>query len=206
MATKNYRSFTGLKEFYYGVLDENTNAITEAAPERIEFLQNISIETPQEVVKANGDNKIAAMAVSTDSTSLTTTFHDIPIEDKAKIYGLVSVNGLHGMSAEPKPPYVACVFAKTAEGGGKEWIGFTKGIFTAPNTEGATKESGSIEFGSTETTGQFMSRDVEGVEEEITYLVGYDKAGETTNRDALFQAIFGKAHPDAGTTTSTTSA
>lgn len=200
MATteKNYKSFTGLKEFYYGKLNADDTGITGESPERIEFLQNISVETPQEIVKAHGDNTVAEMAVSTDVTTLTTTFHKIPIEDRAKLYGYETVNGMYGLSNEPKPPYVACVFARTAEDGGTEWLGFTKGIFTIASTEGQTKAD-SIEFTGDETSGEFMPREVDGVDKEMTYLIAYDPAGETTQRDALFQAVFGVPHPDAPT-------
>jgi|SRR5690625_1648292 len=196
---KNYKSFTGLKEFYYGELDEVTNAIKGSEAERIKFIQNISIETPQEIVKAPGDNVIAEMAISTDSTTLTTTFHTLPIEDKKRLYGLKDLNGLTAVTGNPKPPYVACMFARTNEKGGTEWIGFTKGMFMMPNIEGQTKEPGSVEFGTAETEGEFMSREVSGLDEKVTYLIGYDKSGETTQRDALYEAIFGVAHPEAGT-------
>ena len=195
MAEKNYKSFTGLKEFYYGTLsDDGASIINETAPERIKFLQNITIETPQEIVKAYGDNTVAEMAVSTDVTTLTTTFHKLPIEDRAKLYGYESINGMYGLSSDPNPPYVACVFARTAEDGGTEWLGFTKGIFTIASTESQTKGE-SVEFTGNETAGEFMPREVEGADKEITYLVAYDAPGETTQRDALFQAIFGTTYP-----------
>lgn len=194
MTEKNYRAFTGLKEFYYGTLNADDSGIVEAAPERIKFLQNISIETPQEISKAYGDNGVAEMAVSTDVTTLTTTFHKIPIEDRAKIYGYEEIDGMYGLSSEPNPPYVACVFARTAEDGGTEWIGFTKGIFTLATQEGQTKGE-SVEFTGNETSGEFMPRKVEGTDKKITYLVAYDAPGETTQRDALFMKVFGKAYP-----------
>lgn len=195
MAEKNYRTFTGLKEFYYGILNATEDGIVENVPERIKFLQNISIETPQEIAKAYGDNTVAEMAVSTDVTTLTTTFHHIPIEDRAKIYGYKEFNGMYALTAEPQPPYVACVFARTAEDGGTEWLGFTKGIFTLATTEGETKGD-SVEFSGAETSGEFMPRTIDGLEDEVTYLVAYDPAGETTQRDALFQAVFGKPYPN----------
>src|SRR5699024_4461625 len=116
------------------------------------FLQNISIETGQEIAKAYGDNTTAEMAVGTDVTTLTTTFHKLPIEDRSRLYGYKKVNGLVGLTGNPMPPYVACVFAKTAEDGGTEWIGFTKGIFMIASEESATKGE-SIEFSSAETNG-----------------------------------------------------
>jgi len=197
LAEKNYKAFTGLKEFYYGTLDETgASIIKETTPERIHFLQNISIETPQEIVKSHGDNTVAEMAISTDVTTLTTTFHKLPIEDRVKLYGYETVNGLYGLSNDPTPPYVACVFARTAQDGGTEWLGFTKGIFTISTTESQTKGE-SIEFTGNETSGEFMPRKVEGIDKEMTYLIAYDKRGETEQRDALFQAVFGVPHPDA---------
>src|SRR5690625_7312669 len=98
---KNYRSFTGLKEFYYGVLDDTDTRIVESAPERIEFLQNISIETPQEIAKAYGHNTVAEMAVSTAVTTLTTTLYKIPMADRAKRYGSTERKGMYGLSSYP---------------------------------------------------------------------------------------------------------
>lgn len=194
---KNYRSFTGLKKFYYGELDEDDKKIKEDAAEQIKFLQEISIETPQENEKAYGDNEIAEMAVSTDATTLTTTFHTLPIEDKKRLFGLKDLDGLVAVTSNPVPPYVACMFARTAENGGVEWIGFTKGMFMMPNIEGQTKED-SVEFGNAETEGEFMSRKIDGMEDKVTYLIGYDEKGETKQRDSLYKAIFGVEHPDKG--------
>ena len=191
---KNYKSFTGLTDFYYGVLDETTNKIKDEKAERIKFLQNISISTGQELVKAHGDNTIAEMAVSTDSTTLTTTFHKLPIEDRAKIYGLISKEELYGLPASPQPPYVACMFTRTAEDGSTEHIGFTKGKFTLADVEGETKGE-SVDFGSDEAEGEFMPRKVEGFDEEVTYLIAADEPGETTNRDKLYEKIFGVEYP-----------
>lgn len=193
---KNYKSFTGLKEFYYGELDDNETGIKDEQAERVKFLQNISIETGQETEKAYGDNEVAEIAVATDTTTLSTTFHTLPIEDKQRLYGLKKVNGLTALTSNPKPPYVACMFGRTNESGGIEWIGFTKGMFTMPNIEGQTKED-SVEFGNTETEGEFMSREVDGIDEAVTYLIGYDNPGETEQRDAMYKAVFGVAHPDA---------
>lgn len=193
---KKYRAFTGLKEFYYGELKETEDGIKGTAVERIKFLQNISTETSQEIVRSYGDNEVAELAVSNGPTTLTTQFHTIPTEDRARLYGMKKINGLLAHTTENRPPYVACAFARTAEDGGTEWLGFAKGMFTMPNTEGQTKEDG-VEFGNAETTGEFMQRELNGANEKAVYLVGYDAPGETTNRDALFQAIFGVAHPDA---------
>lgn len=191
---KNYLSFTGLTDFYYGELDGNKIKSEEA--ERIKFLQNISISTDQTIEKAYGDNQVAEMAISTDVTNLTTQFHKLPIEDRVILYGWDEEGDIYGMSGNPTPPYVACMFSRTSEDGSKEHIGFTKGKFTMADVEGETKGE-SVEFGNDSTEGEFMSREVEGFDKEMTMLIVADEAGETANRDKLYEKVFGVKHPEA---------
>lgn len=193
---KRYKSFTGLKEFYYGLLNSSEDGIEQDEAERVKFLQEIGVEVPQEIEKAYGDNKVAEMAVSTDAIALSTTFHTIPIEDRAEMYGWKGEDGEYHLPSNPMPPYVACMFARTSEDGGMEWLGFPKGIFTMPDTEGQTKED-STEFGNDETEGQFMPRKVEGLEEETPFLIKKDKEGETKKRDKMYRQLFGVEHPDS---------
>ena len=188
---KVYRASTGVDEFYYGVINEGTTAATI---ERVKFLQNVNVEMPQEVVRAYGDNKTAEMAVSSGDISVTSQFHKIPIEDKKRLLGLESVEGLTAMGSTDNPPYVAVVFAKTYEDGSREYVGLPKGLFTRPNVAAQTKGE-STEFSSEEIAAQFMDREVVGFTEEKSVIFAYDKKGQTTNRDALFQKVFGKPYP-----------
>ena len=50
MAEKNYRSFTGLTEFYYKVHGEG-GVQKVADPERIKYLQEISVSKDQDIEK-----------------------------------------------------------------------------------------------------------------------------------------------------------
>lgn len=197
MAEKNYLSFTGLTDFYYGKLKADDSGIEGTEATRIKFLQNINITTPQEIVKAFGDNGVAEMAMSTDATQLTTQFHKIPIEDRVIIYGLETEGDLHGLSSNPNPPYVACMFTRTMEDGSTEHIGFTKGKFKIADTEGETKGE-SVTFGSDSTEGEFMARKVNGFDKDMTFIITEDAPGETTNRDLLYEKIFGVAFPTEG--------
>lgn len=200
---KNKRAFTGLTEFYYGVLDETETKIAGDEATRIEFLQNITVSTGQDIVKAYGDNTVAEMAMATDVTALTTQFHTIPIQDRSILYGFIESDGLYGLPASPNPPYVACMFTKTREDGSAEHIGFTKGKFKIADVEGQTKGE-SVEFGNDSTEGEFMAREVEGVEEHVTFLIASDAPGETENRNTLYEKIFGVPHPDGAEPTTTT--
>lgn len=195
MAEKNYRAATGVDEFYYAVLDESGANVIQGEPERVKFLQTITVEMPQEAVRAYGDNTTAEIAVSSGNITVTSSFNKIPQEDKEVLFGLESNNGLTAYGSNDTPPYVAVVFAKTHEDGSKEWVGLTKGIFMRPTIEGTTKQD-TVEFSSEEITAEFMDREVEGFTEEKSVVFGRDAKGETTQRDALFQAVFGVGHPD----------
>ena len=193
--TKSYKSSTGVDEFFYGEVGDGTVA---EYIERVKFLQSISVEMGQEIVRAYGDNKTAEMAVSNGDITVNSGFHRVPQEDKTRMLGLEVVDGITAMGSGDNPPYMGVIFAKTFEDGSKEYVGLPKGIFLRPNIEGATKEDGT-EFTSEEIEAQFMDREVAGFDEEKSVLFAYDKKGSTTNRDALFMKIFGMPYP--GTTT-----
>lgn len=197
---KNYRSSTGVDEFYYGEVGEG---IVATSVERVQFLQNINVEMPQEIVRAYGDNTTAELAASNGNISVTAGFHKIPIEDKVKLLGWETVDGITGAGSQNTPPYVGVVFAKTYEDGSREYVGLPKGIFTRPNVTGQTKGE-STEFSTEEITAQFMDRKVEGFTDEQSVLFAYDPAGQTTNRDTLFMKVFGKPYPTTTSTTTTT--
>jgi phi13 family phage major tail protein len=189
--TKSYKASTGVDEFYYGEVGDGTVA---DIIERVKFLQNISVEMPQEIVRAYGDNKTAEMAVSSGDVTVTSAFHKIPTEDKQRLLGLEVVDGLTAYGSQDNPPYVGVIFARTYQDGSREYVGLPKGVFTRPNIEGQTKQD-STEFSSEEIEAQFMDREVEGFTEEKSVIFGKDEKGSTTNRDALFMKIFGKAYP-----------
>lgn len=195
MAEKNYRASTGVDQFFYGILDPTEATIIEGELENVEFLQNITIEMPQEAVRAYGDNRTAEIAVASGNISVTGAFHTIPNEDKTKLFGLDVATGLTAYGSTDSPPYVAVIFSKTYEDGSREWVGLTKGMFMRPTITGATKADG-VEFSSEEMTAEFMDRDVDGFTEAKSVVFGRDAAGANTQRDLLFTAIFGTNHPD----------
>src|SRR5699024_670673 len=193
---KNYKSFTGLKEFYYGELDESDNKISGEEAERVEFLQEISVGVPQEIEKAYGDNTVAEIAVSTDSISLNTTFHTIPIEDRATIYGWGGdeEEGYY-LPESPNPPYVACMFSRTSEDGGSEWLGFPKGKFMMPSMDGSTKQD-SDECSNDETEVEFKTMEIDSIDKRTPFIIKKDKPGETKNRDKRYEQPFVVPHPN----------
>ena len=83
------------------------------------------------------------------------------------------------------------------EDGSTEHIGFTKGKFRIADTEGETKGE-SVTFGSDSTEGEFMARKVDGFDKDMTFIITEDAPGETTNRDLLYEKVFGVPFPTEG--------
>ncbi len=192
--SKNYHSTTGVDEFYYGLLNETEDG-TEEVPELVDFPQEISVNAPQTIEKAYGGNKVAEMATSNGPVEVSTQFHKVPMEDRVKILGLETSNGLSAYGSTDNPPYIVCVFAKTHEDGSKEWVGLPKGKFMKPSETASTKTD-TVTFSSDTVTGEFMDRAVEGFTEDKSVIFARDEKGETTQRDALFAALFGQPYPE----------
>lgn len=197
MAEKLYHATTGVDEFYYSVLDpSDETVIVKSLPERIKFLQEISVSANQELAKAFGDNSVAEIATSNGEVEVSGKFHKIPKEDLITILGLETTeSGLFAYGKDDNPPYVAVVFARTYEDGSKEWVGLPKGKFIRPENSSQTKEDG-VEFSSDEIEAQFMDRKVKGFNGEKSTVFAVTKKGETEARDKLFDAIFGRPYPD----------
>lgn len=192
--TKNYSGRVGVTNFYYMVLDD-TDAAVGTAPERIEFLQNMSIEFTQEIARAYGDNRTAEIAVANGPVNVTTQFHNIPQIDQDVIFGAEVVEGVSAYGGDDNPPYVALVCEVTHNDGSSSWLGLPKGKFTRGAEENTTSED-SIEFANDSVTGEFMERDLPSYETAKSYIKGMDGKDETTKRDFVFNEIFGVGHPD----------
>src|SRR5699024_1071306 len=190
---KTYKAAINVNDFHYVELDEDNKAVGDI--ERVRFLQEITVEAQQDIVRAFGDGEVADMATSNGPMTVSGQFHKIPQEDKDTTFGVTKVGGLSAYGPDSNPPYVAVIFSIEDQDGGKGWYGLAKGKFTMPSLEGATKEE-SIEVGNETAEQEFMSRDIEG--ERVMGLSGEDEAGETTVRDEIFEAIFGQPHPDGG--------
>lgn len=189
---KNTNAFTGVDQFHYMMLDEGE--VQSSTPERIQYLQEISVEREEEIVSAYGDNTTAEMAKSAGNTTLTSSFHKIPLEDKAKLFNLTEDDGLYFVG-QSSTKYAAVMFARTTENG-TEYVGLFKGVFLFSNMEGATKED-EVEFSSEESEAQFMPVEVDGISGKQSFVLGFDELGSTTNRDRIYELVFKTAHPDA---------
>ncbi|MCE4985415.1 phage tail protein [Staphylococcus arlettae] len=199
-----YNAATGLGKMYYAVLTEQPDGSVEIGNIKdVDYVQEMELEFGEELERAYGSNKVAEIAKSAGETTLSLTFHKLPIDVQKDLLGLIehdSNANVYGFGSSTGITYTAVAIPRTMEDGSMEWFGLSKGVFTRPNKEGQTKEDG-VEFGSDEIEGQFMERAVGGFNEELAVMMAYEPKGSTEGKDAVFQSIFGKTENTTETET-----
>lgn len=199
-----YNAATGLGKMYYAVLTEQPDGSVEIGNIKdVDYVQEMELEFGEELERAYGSNKVAEIAKSAGETTLSLTFHKLPIDVQKDLLGLIehdSNANVYGFGSSTGITYTAVAIPRTMEDGSMEWFGLSKGVFTRPNKEGQTKEDG-VEFGSDEIEGQFMERAVGGFNEELAVMMAYEPKGSTEGKDAVFQSIFGKTENTTETVT-----
>lgn len=190
-----YNAATGLGKMYYAVLTEQPDGSVEIGNIKdVDYVQEMELEFGEELERAYGSNKVAEIAKSAGETTLSLTFHKLPIDVQKDLLGLIehdSNANVYGFGNSSGITYTAVAIPRTMEDGSMEWFGLSKGVFTRPNKEGQTKEDG-VEFSSEEIEGQFMERAVGGFNEELAVMMAYEPKGSTEGKDAIFQSIFSK--------------
>lgn len=199
-----YNAATGLGKMYYAVLTEQPDGSVEIGNIKdVDYVQEMELEFGEELERAYGSNKVAEIAKSAGETTLSLTFHKLPIDVQKDLLGLIeheSNANVYGFGNSSGITYTAVAIPRTMEDGSMEWFGLSKGVFTRPNKEGQTKEDG-VEFSSEEIEGQFMERAVGGFNEELAVMMAYEPKGSTEGKDAVFQSIFGKTENTTETVT-----
>ena len=199
-----YNAATGLGKMYYAVLTEQPDGSVEIGNIKdVDYVQEMELEFGEELERAYGSNKVAEIAKSAGETTLSLTFHKLPIDVQKDLLGLIEHDtnaNVYGFGSSSGITYTAVAIPRTMEDGSMEWFGLSKGVFTRQNKEGQTKEDG-VEFGSDEIEGQFMERAVGGFNEELAVMMAYEPKGSTEGKDAVFQSIFGKTENTSVTET-----
>lgn len=199
-----YNAATGLGKMYYAVLTEQPDGSVQIGNIKdVDYVQEMELEFGEELERAYGSNKVAEIAKSAGETTLSLTFHKLPIDVQKDLLGLIEHDtnaNVYGFGSSSGITYTAVAIPRTMEDGSMEWFGLSKGVFTRPNKEGQTKEDG-VEFGSDEIEGQFMERAVGGFDEELAVMMAYEPKGSTEGKDAVFQSIFGKTENTTETVT-----
>lgn len=185
--TKNRSAVVGITGFRYAILENDTESgASYGQIIRVPYVQNVNIETEQEIAKAYGDNTVAEMAVSTGVTTVEFQFHTIPLEDRIKLLGLEEdEDGMIVQKSQVNPPYVALMLEKTKGDGTIELVGLTKGMFTLPSTEAQTKED-SLEFGSDTISGEFSAR----VFDDVAQVFMHVDKNDNEKHEAFMKRVF----------------
>lgn len=185
--SKNRSAVVGIDKLYYAILKDDTEEGATYEPMvRLPYVQNVSIETEQEIAKAFGDNTVAEMAVSTGVSTVEFQFHTIPLEDRVALLGLESEDGMIIQKSQVNPPYVAVILEKTKGDGTSELVGLTKGMFTLPSTEAQTKED-TLEFGNDTISGEFSARQFDDVAQVFSHIGKEDEAKRTAFMTKVFK-------------------
>lgn len=187
MEKRNHSAVVGITGFRYAVLEsDSVDRASYGEIVRVPYVQNVSIETEQEIAKSYGDNTVAEMAVSTGVTTVEFQFHTIPLEDRIKLLGLdKDEDGMIIQRSQPNPPYVAIALEKTKGDGSVELVGLTKGMFTLPTTEAQTKED-SLEFGSDTISGEFSAR----VYDDVAQMFMHADKNDTEKIEIFMNRLF----------------
>lgn len=176
--SKNYSANVGISGFKYAILKTDTEEeATYGELVSVPFAQEIGIETEMSIEKAYGDNRVAEMATSTGTTTLSMQFHALPLEVRQELLGLEDEDGITIQRGQVTPPTVAVSLYLDKADGSQEVVGLTKGMFNLPSTDGSTKED-SIEFGNATIEGEFMSRKFDDVTQIMAEISPEDIEGK----------------------------
>src|SRR5690625_1751700 len=192
---KNLSGVVGVDKLYYAILKEDTEEKANYEEMvRLPYVQNVSIETEQEIAKAYGDNKVAEMAVSTGVSTVEFQFHTLPLGDRVALLGLSEDDeGLIVQKSQVNPPNVAVVLEKTKADGSAELVGLAKGMFTLPATEAQTKED-TLEFGNDTISGEFSGRNFDDVSQVFAHV----EKDDDEKRKALMDKVFKPSDENTG--------
>lgn len=188
--SKNYSANVGISGFQYAkLLTDTAEGATYSELVNVPFAQEIGIETEMSIEKAFGDNKVAEMATSTGTTTLSMQFHALPLAVRQDLLGLEEEEGITIQRSQIKPPTVAVSLYLDKADGSQELVGLTKGMFTLPGVEGSTKED-SVEFGNASIEGEFMSRLFDDITQIMAEIEAEDIAGK---KEKFFNKLLSKS-------------
>lgn len=181
-------AYTGLKNFFYAVLTEDTvdGATTYEAPKRLGAAISLS-ETPTTSMNTlYAENGPAETASANGPTTAEIGVKDLSPEVRADLLGQkLNSDGVLIQSREDKAPYVALGFQMTGESENDAFVWLYKGKFSRPTTSGTTKGE-TVEFSTPTISATFIGRDSDGKEKA-------SKKQDEVNKaitDAWFDAVY----------------
>lgn len=138
----------GLRNFRYAPMtteDTSTTAAVYDTPKSIDGLISIGLNVTYQESTLYADDIIFAEEKTFEKAEVTINVADLPLEDRAVLFGhTVDENGVEVSAATDSPPYVAIMFESKKHNGEIRFIKLLKGKFTEDaediNTKGNNTE------------------------------------------------------------------
>ncbi|MGG4011415.1 major tail protein [Bacillus smithii] len=178
----------GLDGIRIGILDDNEK-VTEIIEVKGAIEAKIDPSTNTDVLYA--DNGAFAVFTSLGETKVTLNVADLTTEQKNKILGVRTENGLELTGADTVPPFVAlAMHSKGIDQKEDIYVGLLKGRFGIPSIDAKTNED-KTSAQTPEIEGTFINRQSDGLSQVI---------GRSGNPDFTLTEFDAKVFPPAGTT------
>ena len=181
-------AYTGLKNFYYAVVTDDTagGSTAYAAPKKLGAAISLS-ETPTTSTNTlYAENGPAETASANGPTTAEIGVKDLSPQVLADLLGqTINADGVLIQGREDRAPYVALGFQLTGESENDAFVWLYKGKFSRPSTSGNTKGE-SVEFSTPAISATFIGRDSDG--KERASVVKTDANALVT--DAWFTSVY----------------
>jgi phage major tail protein, phi13 family len=148
----------GVEELFFAVIEDETQSLTEYdTPERLGYVQELTITPNSEAVNQYGDNRIIESYTSISAIEVNATLTGISPEVEATILGYTHANGVTIKHEKDQAPFVALMYKRLMANGKYRYKVLYKGKFSLPEESNQTKEE-SVTFQSTSLVATFVPR------------------------------------------------
>ena len=169
MAYKDGGALIGLENGHYAVLKTDSKETLEydkvhgtGGVKRFYKLTSASVSPKSDMGKFYADNMLDETAVAMGEIDVTISAKDVPLEDRAIMFGSKLDKGVIRESSEDTAPYIAFGFSVNKSRGGKYHFWIVKGMAQPVEQDVSTKED-SISFQTPELVITGMPRAHDGV-------------------------------------------
>lgn len=146
---------TGVKNFHIAYMNEDG---TYTVPEFVSYSMNIGVTPSVATASLAGDNAIRATASKLTKITLAVELNNLPLQQRAKVFGHKYENGQEIVTSSDVPPYIACGFEYTKDNGNSRLIWLYKGKAQEPSDTVET-EGENINFQTPTITIECVARD-----------------------------------------------
>lgn len=181
------KAYKGVDKFYVAEVTSDTEAgIEYGVPYRVEAIQHVTREDPEESAKVYADNK--AMIVVKGEGSPTATFTTLCLDpaDLAKLLGHKTIGAAMVATNNQEDKYFGIMYRLKNSDGTYEYVAIAKAKFKAPSEDVETENDGTdvtlMEL-QAELVSTVFEFDVDGEKSSYKYLKLKEEAGKDYSTD-----------------------